>query len=466
MSSFPEGFVWGVSTAAYQIEGAVHEGGRGPSIWDTYSHTPGKVMRGDTGDVACDHYHRLEEDLDLLKAIGAQVYRFSIAWPRIQPTGKGPANAAGIAFYDRLIDGLIARGIKPVPTLYHWDLPQALEDEGGWANRAIIDWFADYARIVFDAFGDRVDMWTTINEPWVACYLGYALDIHAPGRADQAAAAAAHHHLLLAHAAAVEVSRRSHRQAKVGIALNLMHIYPTSEHRDDVAAAALADSQLNKSFLQPLFAHGYPQDLAWLTDRLQEGGALVRPGGLDRIATPIRFFAINSYHPRHLFAPPRLTETRAAGFDGGYVSPFAFGLPIADVVPATIARTAMGWPVEPDGFRDLLIRLSNDYPYVPLYISENGFSAADYADQQGTVKDPERIAYLASHLRAAQEAIAAGVDLRGYWIWSFLDNFEWAFGYGQRFGLVYVDYPTGRRTPKTSFGWVRDLFAANRLPAL
>jgi beta-glucosidase len=277
-SRFPKDFLWGVSTAAYQIEGAVQAGGRGPSIWDVFSHTPGKVLHGDTGDVACDHYNRLEDDLDLLQALGVQVYRFSIAWPRIQPSGSGAANPEGLAFYDRLIDGLLARGITPVPTLYHWDLPQALQDEGGWAWRGIVERFVAYADILYRAFGDRVKIWTTINEPWVAAYFGYAIGIHAPGLSDPAAAAAAHHHMLLAHAAAADLGRQLIAGAKVGIALVLMQIYATSEHPDDVAASTLADAHLNAAFLQPLFAHGYPQVLTDAQDYREEGAGIVRPG--------------------------------------------------------------------------------------------------------------------------------------------------------------------------------------------
>ncbi|MGI4732685.1 MAG: GH1 family beta-glucosidase [Janthinobacterium lividum] len=461
---FPAGFAWGVSTAAYQIEGAVGEGGRGESIWDRFSHSPGAVLHGDTGDVACDHYHRLDEDLDLLATLGVQVYRFSLAWPRIQPSGRGEANAAGIAFYDRLIDGLLARGIKPVPTLYHWDLPQALQDEGGWASRAIVDAFADYATVAFAAFGDRVDTWTTINEPWVATYFGYRIGIHAPGIKDPAVAAAAHHHMLLAHASAVERYRSTGAGGAIGIALNLMQVYPTSDHPDDVAAAALADAQLNTSFLMPLFTGGYPQALCALEPFWDEGRGIVQPGDLERLLGKTDFLSVNFYHPRYVCAPGRVTDARVAGFDGGLEAPMSFGLPMIDVQPARARKTLIGWIIEPAGFRDLLVRLGRDYPGVPLYISENGASYADYADQSGEVRDQERIAYLRDHIGACGEAIASGVDLRGYWLWSFMDNFEWSMGYSQRFGIVHVDYPTQNRTPKASFHWYRDTIRTNGLP--
>lgn len=461
---FPQGFTWGVSTASYQIEGGVAEGGRGPSIWDSFSHQPGKILHGDTGDIACDHYHRLEEDLDLLAGLGVQAYRFSIAWPRIQPDGRSVANKEGINFYNRLIDGLIARGIQPVPTLYHWDLPQPLQDEGGWGVRTIIERFCDYADIAFDAFGDRVNQWITINEPWVIAYLGYYLGIHAPGVKDPHQAAAVHHHLLLAHAAAVERYRARDASGQIGIALSLMHTYPTSEHAEDKAAAALADAQLNTSFLQPLFRGSYPDILTASAELWCEGAGVVVAGDLERIVNKTDFLAINSYHPRYVCAPGRLDNAHVSGFVGGQNTFLSFGLPMLYVEPGVADRTVMGWIIEPRGFSDLLLRLSRDYAGIPLYISENGAAFADYPDQSGAVRDEERIAYLRGHMQAASDAIAAGVDLRGYWVWSFLDNFEWSFGYSARFGIVYVDYPTLKRTPKASFYWFQYLISTNRVP--
>ncbi|MCP5144537.1 MAG: family 1 glycosylhydrolase [Gammaproteobacteria bacterium] len=462
-TKFPEGFSWGVSTSSYQIEGAVNVGGRGSSIWDTFSHTPGKVFHGDTGDIACDHFHRLDEDLDLLARLGVDVYRFSIAWPRVQPQGTGVANEEGLAFYDRVVDGLIQRGIKPVPTLYHWDLPQPLQDIGGWANRAIVDAFADYAAKLARHFAGRVPMWTTINEPWVIAYLGYALGLHAPGISDPAQAAAAHHHLLLAHAAGMAAIRSADPAAQVGIALNMSHIYPWSDHAEDVHAAALADMQLNASFLNPLVHGAYPADMGQLHERWQDG-VLVQDGDLARIAAPLDFLSINTYHPRYVCDPANSREARAQGWTGGFAAPFSLGLPFTDVEPPGCAKTDMGWMIEPAGLTDLLLRLAADAPGLALYISENGASCADYPDPAGKVSDPERVAYLDGHLRAALMASGKGVKLRGYWAWSFMDNFEWGFGYSKRFGLVYIDYPSGKRTPKQSFDWYHDVIANNALP--
>ena len=460
---FPEGFSWGVSTSAYQIEGAVHAGDRGPSIWDTFSHAPGRVLHGDTGDVACDHFHRLEEDLDLLSQLGTRVYRFSIAWPRIQPRGVGPANEAGLGFYDRLVDGLLRRGIEPVPTLYHWDLPQALQDRGGWTHRDIVTWFGDYASLLARHFAGRVSMWTTINEPWVIAYLGHGLGLHAPGIADPGQAAAAHHHLLLAHAAGLAAIRRVDAAARVGIALNMSHIYAYSDREADQQAAALADLQLNASFLGPLLAGRYPADMDRLHDRWGDRGGLVQAGDLERIAEPLDFLSVNTYHPRYICDPAHAVEARGAGYTGGFAAPFSLGLPFRDIEPPGCPKTDMGWIIEPQGLTDLLLRLAAEAPRLPLYISENGASGADYPDPAGRVADPERIAYLDGHLRAALAAIGRGVDLRGYWAWSFLDNFEWGFGYSRRFGLVYVDYPSGRRIPKHSFAWYREVIARNGL---
>lgn len=461
---FPPGFSWGVSTSAYQIEGAANAEGRGPSIWDTFCRKPGAVMHGDLGDVACDHYHRLEEDLDLLVRLGVGVYRFSIAWPRVLPQGTGEPNAAGLAFYDRLFDGLARRGIAAVPTLYHWDLPQALQDRGGWASRDIVEAFAGYARLVASRYAGRARLWTTINEPWVVSYLGYALGMHAPGIADPAQAAAAHHHLLLAHAVAQAAIHEHDAQAQVGIALNMSHVYPYSDDSADVAAAALADLQLNASFLDPLVRGHYPAQMGRVHPLWARGAGLVRDGDEALIAAQRPdFLSINTYHPRYVCDPERSALARAAGYSGGFTAPFSLGLPFTDVEPPGLPRTDMGWIIEPRGLTDLLRRLGREAPGLPLYISENGMSSADYADPAGAVKDPERVAYLDGHLRAALQALREGVDLRGYWAWSFLDNFEWSFGYGKRFGLVYVDYPSGRRVPKSSFEWYRGVIAANGL---
>ncbi|MEY2854167.1 MAG: hypothetical protein RL030_1299 [Pseudomonadota bacterium] len=461
---FPQGFAWGVSTSSYQIEGAVAEGGRGESIWDRFCRMPGRVHHGDTGDVACDHYHRLEEDLDLLEQLGAKVYRFSIAWPRVQPSGRGAPNDAGLRFYDRLFEGLARRGIAAAPTLYHWDLPQALQDAGGWATREVVEAFARYTDLLAVRYAGQAAFWTTINEPWVIAYLGYALGLHAPGIADPAQAAAAHHHLLLAHGAATAVLKRRDPLANVGIALNMSHVYPYSAHAADHAAAGLADFQLNRAFLAPLLHGAYPEGMARLHSSWRPEAGVVQARDHEAIAAiPLDFLSINTYHPRHVCAPERAAAARAEGHGGGFAAPFSLGLPFTDIEPPGLPRTDMGWIIEPRGLTDLLLRLGRDAPGLPLYISENGASFADYADPTGAVRDPERVQYLDGHLRAAHAAIAQGVDLRGYWAWSFLDNFEWGFGYGKRFGLVYVDYPTGRRTPKSSFTWLQDVIRRNAL---
>lgn len=460
-AGFPGGFRWGVSTAAYQIEGAAAEDGRGPSIWDTFSRIPGRVRRGETGDIATDHYHRLEEDLDLIERLGVDVYRFSLAWSRLLPAGRGVTNPAGIAFYDRLIDGLLAKGVTPVPTLYHWDLPQALQDEGGWASRAVVDDFGAYAELVAERFGDRVPMWTTVNEPWVATYLGHALGVHAPGISDPATSAAAHHHMLLAHARATGPLRAT--GAEVGIALNMSHVRPAVDSEASRAAAALAFDQLAMSFVLPLRDGRYPEAIPGYSERWASGGELVRDGDLAAIRGTLDFLSLNEYHPRYVVAPEDLAQARAAGFTGSAEpAPFALGLPFLDLEPPGVRRTVTGWMIEPQGLADLLRVVGEALPGVPLYVSENGTTAVDYRGHDGRVQDPDRIDFLAGHIAACHDAIASGVDLRGYFVWSLLDNFEWSEGYAARFGIVYVDYPSRERTPKTSFDWYRGVIAANR----
>ncbi|GAA1957900.1 glycoside hydrolase family 1 protein [Microbacterium deminutum] len=455
----PEGFLWGVSTAAYQIEGAVAEGGRAPSIWDVFSHQPGRVLHGDTGDIATDHYHRLDEDLDLLQRLGVDVYRFSFSWSRVLPAGRGTVNEEGLRFYDRLIGGLIARGIQPVPTLYHWDLPQALQSEGGWASRTTVDAFVEYAELMADRYGNRVQMWTTINEPWVATYLGNAIGVHAPGIADHSIAARVHHHLLLAHGAASTVLHRAIPHADIGIALNMSYIYPGADTDASRAAARLAFDQLVMSYLEPLRTGAYPGNIPRFSEKWAPGAGLVEEGDLATIAGSTDFLSINEYHPRYVVDPEDLNDARLAGYTGGTPSPFAMGLPYLDVEPPGAAHTVSGWMIEPRGLTDLLVQIGELWPDMPLYISENGATALDYRDQAGDVVDDARVAYLDGHIGAAAAAIEQGVDLRGYFLWSFLDNFEWAEGYSQRFGLVFVDYPTQDRTPKKSYWWYQELIA-------
>jgi beta-glucosidase len=447
--TFPERFVWGAATSSYQIEGAATAGGRGRSIWDTFSHTPGKVNGGDTGDVACDHYHRYAEDVRLMAQIGLAAYRFSIAWPRIQPGGSGPVNPAGLDFYDRLVDTLVGHGIDPIATLYHWDLPQALEDLGGWTARETAYRFVEYAGAVYERLGDRVTTWTTLNEPHCAAFLGYASGVHAPGRTDPAAAFAAAHHLLLAHGEAVR-ALRGLGQPQVGLSLNPAAVRPADPtDEQDVAAARLVDGLQNRIFLDPVFGRGYPEDVL---------GVMRRHGGLDwlhegdeeRIAAPIDLLGVNYYSPNVVAARP--------GHPAWPDMPGTEGIGSAEA-PGPV--TAMGWTIEPAGLTDLLVRLATDYP-CPMWITENG-AAFDDREHNDRVADPDRVRYLDGHLRAVHEAISRGVDVRGYLLWSLLDNFEWAEGYRKRFGIIYVDYPTQTRVLKDSARWYRGVIARNGL---
>jgi beta-glucosidase len=440
---FPAGFLWGAATSAYQVEGAVAEGGRTPSIWDTFAHTPGKTIHGDTGDIACDHYHRWPEDLALVRDLGLNAYRFSVSWPRLQPHGRGPLNPAGVAFYRTLLEQLRSDGVRPFVTLYHWELPQALEDAGGWPIRETAARFAEFAGLVVAALGDLAADWITINEPWCQAFLGYESGIHAPGRRHLPDAVAAAHHLNLAHGLAVPAIRAALPGANVGIANILTDVLPASDAPQDIAAAARYDANSNRMFLDPLLGGGYP-------DAVRE---LYRPHGLDAhvragdeavISAPIDFLAVNHYHRVIVRDDP---SDRHLGARGTFAEP---------------ATTSLGWSVTPEALRDLLLRVHRDYPPIPLYVTENGASFDDYVDPTGQVRDVERVAYLRGYLGAAAEAIDAGVDLRGYFAWSLLDNFEWGEGYRSRFGLVFVEYGTQRRIPKASAGWYRDLIAHHR----
>jgi beta-glucosidase len=450
---FPDDFLWGSATASYQIEGAVGECGRGASIWDTFSHTPGKTYRGDTGDIACDHYHRLEGDLDLMADLGLRAYRFSVAWPRVQPSGSGTPNREGLDFYRRLVDGLRQRDIVPMLTLYHWDLPQALEDRGGWTNRETSERFAEYAGIVYEAFSEEVGHWITLNEPWVASWMGYGLGVHAPGHRDSAAALAATHHLLLGHGLAMERMRSAGDDNQLGVTLNLHPGHPSRDTEADRKAARRVDGQANRLYLDPLFRGEYPEDIF---SYYRERGAdlsFVRDGDLQKISTPIDFLGIN-YYFRH--------SVREAPVEEGSSVPFA-DLGARPVIPHAGEKTAMGWPVEPEGLKEMLVRIKDEYADVPIYVTENGRAVHDYIDPEGGVDDEERISYLDSHFRAAHEAMERGVDLRGYMVWSFLDNFEWAEGYSKRFGLVFVEYGTQQRIPKSSARWYSGVIKRNGL---
>ena len=438
---FPEGFQWGAATAAYQIEGAASDDGRAPSIWDTFARTPGNVHDGHTGDVACDHYRLFREDVALMSSLGLPAYRFSVSWPRVQPSGSGPVNVRGLDFYDELVDELGKRDIEPIVTLYHWDLPQALEDRGGWPVRETALRFADFAAAVHQRLGDRVRTWTTLNEPWCSAFLGYAAGIHAPGRTDPAAAFAAAHHLLLAHGLGVAALRAGGAET-VSLTLNLAPVV------GDGDAPRLVDGLLNRLFLDPVLRGTYPPDMVAHAERFTDL-SYRRDGDAGIIAAPIDLLGVNYYNPIHVAAQP--DEPANAYFPG--TEGIAF-------LPAAGPVTAMGWPIEPAGLTEILLRVSTDYPGVPLIVTENG-AAFDDEVHGDRVADIDRIRFLDGHLRAAHAALAQGVDLRGYLVWSLLDNFEWAEGYQKRFGIVFVDYASQRRIPKDSAWWYRDVIARN-----
>jgi beta-glucosidase len=441
--AFPAGFAWGTATASYQIEGAWDEDGKGESIWDRFSHTPGNIANGDTGDVACDHYHRWPEDIGLMAELGLRAYRFSMAWPRLLPEGRGRANPAGIDFYSRLVDALLEAGIEPFVTLYHWDLPQALQDEGGWPARSAAEAFVEYADLASRRLGDRVRHWMTLNEPFVSAFVGYEEGRHAPGHADQDEALAAAHHLLLAHGWAVPAIRRNAPGARVGIVFNVSNMTPASSSAADRAAAYLADGKVNRWFLDPVAARGYPADVVQHYGNPMD---FVEPGDMEAISVPIDFAGIN-YYSRNVLRSNAIPESENE--------------------PQTVfpnpQRTEMGWEVYAEGMYDMLCRLHFDYHFPQLYVTENGAAYPDEVGPDGRVDDPLRIAYLEGHLASVAKSMAAGVPLRGYFVWSLLDNFEWAHGYSKRFGLVYVDYATLQRTPKASFHWYRDVIEANGL---
>jgi beta-glucosidase len=448
----PPGFELGVATAAYQIEGAVNEAGRGVSIWDTFSHTPGRVSGGDTGDIACDHYHRYGDDVRLMQDLGVDSYRLSVAWPRVQPEGRGAANVAGLAFYDRLVDSLLEAGIAPAVTLYHWDLPQALEDGGGWRNRDTAQRFAEYAALVGDHLGDRVGRWITLNEPWCSSFLGYANGRHAPGAREGEGALAAAHHLLLGHGLAVAALRADALPGQqVGITLNLQPVSAATNSPKDVAAGERALLAANLLFIDPVLDGQYPELARQVYAPLTDFGYL-HDGDLSTIAAPLDFLGVNYYFPSRVRAAPYAQDNPALRT--------ADDLGTEEVISPDEELTAMGWPVEPAGLTRLLEWLRDRYPALPpIYITENGRACEDVLTADGEVDDPDRVRYLDGHLRAVVDAIDAGVDIRGYYCWSLMDNFEWAEGYSKRFGLVHVDYATQRRTPKSSFSWFRSLIA-------
>ncbi|SHH33637.1 beta-glucosidase [Jatrophihabitans endophyticus] len=450
MRRLPDGFRLGAATAAYQIEGAVSEDGRGRSIWDTFSETPGAVLGGDTGAVACDHYHRVDQDLDLAARIGLHDYRFSIAWSRVLPSGAGAVNPAGLDFYSRLVDGVLARGIRPVVTLYHWDLPQALQDVGGWTARDTSARFADYAALVAGALGDRVEVFTTLNEPWCSAFLGHASGAHAPGVQDAATAYEVAHHLLLAHGLAVPALRSTLPAGRqVSITLNTVNTRPASDSAEDRRAARDAELAQNQVFLEPLLTGQLHPELVERTKLVTDWG-FVHDGDLRAIRAPLDFLGINYYNP-HLVSASRV--------DGAQAWP---GVADAWVVPEPAPVTGMGWPVRPETFTEMLVALDADYPGTTFVITENGAAYPDTVTAEG-VADDDRVAYLRGHLGAVLDAVDAGVDVRGYYAWSLLDNFEWAWGYSQRFGLIHVDYATQERRLKRSAEVYADIIGAHAL---
>lgn len=463
MPAFPENFLWGTATAAYQVEGAAFEDGRGPSIWDTFSHTPGLVANGDTGDVACDHYHRLEEDLNILADLGVGAYRFSISWPRVLPGAGDRINQPGLDFYNRLVDGLRARDIAPVATLYHWDLPQELEDAGGWPNRDTALRFGEYARRMGEELGDRVHTWITLNEPWCSAYLGYASGVHAPARTDAAAALAAVHHLNLGHGLAARALREViDPAAKISVTLNLHHVRGESEK--DAEAVRRTDALANRAFLGPMLDGAYPRDLIDDTASVTDW-SFVKDGDEATAAAPLDLLGVNYYNPVLVRLWDGTSERdQADGHANGAASPW-IACDDIDFVRQPGPYTEMGWNIDETGLTELLLRLHRDYPDLPLMITENGAAFPDVVSDDGHIHDEQRVNYLHRHLTAVTEAIEGGADVQGYFLWSLMDNFEWAHGYAKRFGIVRVDHDTQVRTWKDSAHWYRDVVAANALPA-
>jgi beta-glucosidase len=448
---FPSSFLWGAATSAYQIEGSTAADGRGQSIWDTFARTPGRVRNGETGDVAADHYRLMEKDVALMTRLGLSAYRFSVAWPRVIPEGRGGVNQRGLDFYKRLVDRLLESGIEPLPTLYHWDLPEALQLEGGWRERSTAHDFATYASVVGDALGDRATRWLTINEPWCSAFLGYASGVHAPGLRDPESAVRATHHLLLAHGLALrELRATGVRDA--GITLNLYAISPATESDEDRAASQFIDGLQNRLFLDPILKGEYPEDVLGRFSRIADL-SLIKPEDLEVISAPIDLLGVN-YYTRHTVtavpnSPAGVTLEWVGAENNGLVEPSG-------------TTTAMGWPVDAGGLAEVLMRVSNDYDAPPILITENGAAYDDVMDGRGVVDDAERIAYLDGHIAAVRRAMDEGADVRGYFVWSLLDNFEWAQGYSKRFGLVYVDFANQERILKASAHWYRDLISRQK----
>lgn len=438
---FPEDMVWGAATASYQIEGAWDEDGKGESIWDRFSHTPGKIVDGSTGDVACDHYHRYREDIGLMKKIGLNGYRFSISWPRIFPEGVGRVNPAGLAFYDSLVDGLLEAGIEPFPTLYHWDLPQKLQDDGGWANRDIVEKFRDYAVSVVNHLGDRVKNWIVFNEPPVFVYLGYQLSMHAPGLSDAALTMAAAHHVNLALGVTLKALRESGKAERVGTTYNLMPPHPASDSDEDKAAADRWDQAYNRWFVDPILLGTYPEEMRRRFEPLMD---CVKPGDMAMMRQPLDFMGLNIYSRWVVVNDPGFPTLEARG-----------------IVPEGVETTSMGWEIYPESIYEMLVRLKQDYGDPVIYVTENGAAFDDIVDADGNVNDERRIDYLERYLEQVARAADEGVRVKGYFVWTLMDNFEWAYGFTKRFGIVYTDYATQERILKKSAHWYADTIRNN-----
>ena len=452
LGSLPADFVFGTATAAYQIEGGWNEGGRGMSIWDTYARTPGKTRNGDSGDIANDHFHRWESDLDLMQSLGIPAYRLNFSWVRLQPTGSGPLNPQGVEFYRNLIQGLHARGIKPFVTLYHWDLPQTLEDKGGWPNRETAIAFGEYSRLVAAAFGDIVADWITINEAWCVAFLGYEMGQHAPGKTDPKLGIAAAHNVLLAHGLALQALREVNPSLNVGITNIMNHVVPRTDSAADAAVADAVDVRSNRVFMEPLYKGAYDEGCFAAFEehglnRVPAAGALVQPGDLELISAEVDFIGVNHYHT--LIASAELAS------QGG--------------MPARMAepnhQSNWGWPNTPWGLKGVLDRVARDYSKKPIFVTENGITLADYATPEGKVNDFDRIDYLNGYIDAVGQAIQGGTNVAGYFAWSFMDNYEWAEGYSKRFGIVYVDYASQIRIPKASAYWYQNVIAEHNKKA-
>ncbi|MEU9986654.1 GH1 family beta-glucosidase [Streptomyces sp. NPDC048045] len=441
LAALPHDFLWGTATAAYQIEGAVAEDGRSPSIWDTFSHTPGKIANGDNGDVACDHYHRWREDVGLMRRLGVNAYRLSVAWPRVIPGGTGPVNPKGLAFYDELVDALLEAGITPSVTLYHWDLPQVLQDRGGWPERATALAFAEYASAVAERLGDRVKLWATLNEPSCSAWIGHLEGKMAPGGQDLTAAVRASYHLLLGHGLATQAVRAAAPGAQVGIVNNLSTVYAVTDRPEDRAAARRHDGHVNRWWLDPVHGRGFPADMVETYGvELPE-----QPGDLETIAAPLDWLGLNYYFPAYVADDPDGPAPR-----------------VRSVRRPDVPRTGMDWEIDPSGIETLLLRLTEEYGARKIHVTENGSAFADVLRADGTVDDPQRQDYLERHLAACASAARKGAPLAGYFAWSLLDNFEWAYGYAKRFGLVHVDYRTQVRTIKGSGHRYADIVRVHR----